>query len=105
MTMQSYRSSTMCEAAFLTQLTSSYRFFADFLDRDPFADFDDLEVPFDPLVLLARALFAAVEADFVFDADFFAAPDFLDDFEAVRPCLRSFSAAISSPSASILSSP
>ena len=52
-------------------MNSPYFFFAaDFLDRD-FFEPDDLEV------LLALALFAAVDADLVLEADFLAAPDFL----------------------------
>jgi hypothetical protein len=66
-----------------------------------------LEPLFDPLFLLPRARFAAVDADCDFEADFFAdflLEDFLlEDFEAVR-CLRAFSDSICSPSVSRSSS-
>src|ERR1043165_2865425 len=88
MTIQSYGPST------IEQL--NYRFFAaDFFDR--FVA-DDFELLFEALVLLALLRFCAVDADFVFDADF-DAPDF---FVAVR-CFRSFSDCICSPSVSISS--
>ena len=77
--------------------SKTYRFLADFFDRD-FFEPDDLELLFDAPFLLARALFCAVDADFVFEADFF------DDFEPER-CLRAFSASICSPRVSISSAP
>src|SRR6185369_8715582 len=86
----------------IDEFTSYLRFFfADFLDR--FVP-DDFELLFDPDFLLARARLGAVDADFDFDADLFALPDFLlEDLVALR-CLRSFSASICSPRASICSS-
>src|SRR5689334_808656 len=89
MTIQSYRASV------IKQL--NYRFFAaDFFELERF-DPDDFELVFDALDDLVR--FCAVDADFVFDADF-EAPDF---FIAPVRCLRSFSDCICSPRVSISS--
>src|SRR5215210_4782436 len=100
MTMQSYSSRPFAGPRPLFDEFTNYRFFADFLDRDPFEP-DDFEPLFDADFLLARALCCAVEADFVLLADFFAPPDFLALLLLAPRCFRSFSVSICSPRASI----